>query len=228
MGRSTIRARRLLANLLITAGLLLALWPAAIEFFGTAEQNRLRQEFDRVDRTTTPSDNQEPMILPVEPLPPLTTAKEVEPQGRPPERTRPVRFRRVAKGALFARLRIPRIGLEAMVIEGTDQDDLRRGPGHIPGTGFPGEPGNCAIAAHRARWFKNLPNLRKGDAVWVDQPDRTYKYIVTGRKTVTPDRGDLLNRNVGSELTLITCDEPTANAPYRILIFCRLASTFAR
>src|SRR4051812_6920409 len=62
----------------------------------------------------------------------------------------------VVAGSPVARIVIPRIDLDAIVIEGVDDDALNAGPGHFPGSAFPGEPGNAVISAHRDRHFSKL------------------------------------------------------------------------
>ena len=110
-----------------------------------------------------------------------------------------------------------------MVIEGVDGVALRRGPGHLPTTGLPGERRNCAIAAHRDGWFQRLPEVRVGDAVHVQTMEGAYEYVVGEKKVVTPDRSDLLNRGRKPYLTLITCTGPGyPRSAYRLLVFCKL------
>jgi sortase A len=67
--------------------------------------------------------------------------------------------------ALIGRIEIRRLGLSAMVVEGTTTRALRRAAGHITGTGMPGVPGNVGIAAHRDTFFRPLRNIRKDDVV---------------------------------------------------------------
>jgi len=80
-------------------------------------------------------------------------------------------------------VRIPRFGddYEVPLLEGTSDDALAAGIGHLDGTAGPGEQGNFALAAHRITHgepFADLPALRPGDEVYVDTADRTYTYVV--------------------------------------------------
>lgn len=225
--------RRILSGVLVAAGLALIAWPAAIAVYGDYAQRELARQFaaeeaDDPAAGETPAPEVKPLLAstgiptPTEKKFPATPAKKNVPKT-PPRKKSPTKT-----GDPVARLRIPSIDLEAIVIEGVSVSTLRRGPGRLPGTARPGENGNCAIAAHRAHWFRRVPELKKGDAVWLDTPHHTLQYAVTERKVVTPDRGDLLQRANGRFLTLITCDVPRADAPYRVLVFCRLAATFER
>src|SRR5207237_9002474 len=69
----------------------------------------------------------------------------------------------IAAGAPVARLSIPRIRLDEIVIEGVGDDELNAGPGHLPGSALPGMRGNAVISAHRDRHFRHLDRLQLGD-----------------------------------------------------------------
>ena len=65
-------------------------------------------------------------------------------------------------------IRIPRIGINQVVVEGTNTPDLRKGPGHYIGTPLPGQGGNAAIAGHRTTYghpFYNLDSVKVGDPI---------------------------------------------------------------
>src|ERR1700694_616289 len=66
----------------------------------------------------------------------------------------------VVTGGLIGRIEISRLGLSAMVIEGTSGTTLRRAVGHIPGTAQPGQPGNVGISGHRDTFFRPLRNIQ--------------------------------------------------------------------
>src|SRR5206468_7299266 len=65
----------------------------------------------------------------------------------------------IVAGAPVARLVIPRLGIDDIVLEGVDDDVLNAGPGHLTGSAFPGERGNAVISAHRDRHFARLGEL---------------------------------------------------------------------
>ena len=64
-------------------------------------------------------------------------------------------------GGLVGRIEIPRLGLSAIVIEGTGRTALRRAVGHIPGTALPGQPGNIGISGHRDTFFRPLETFSR-------------------------------------------------------------------
>ena len=91
--------------------------------------------------------------------------------------------------ALVGRIQVRRVGLSAMVVEGTTTADLRRAAGHISGTGMPGVAGNIGIAAHRDTFFRPLRNIRKNDLITLTTGSAEYRYRVVSTKVVDP--GDI-------------------------------------
>ena len=73
-----------------------------------------------------------------------------------------------AEGEPIGDIRIPVIGINQVVVEGTNTTDLRKGPGHYIGTPLPGQAGNAAIAGHRTTYghpFYNLDSVKVGDPI---------------------------------------------------------------
>jgi sortase A len=100
---------------------------------------------------------------------------------------------------------IPRIGLTAVILEGSDDRSLRLGVGHISGTAFPGEPGNVALAGHRDTFFRSLRKIRQNDDIRLTTLDNSSTYRVDWVKVVSPDDTEVLRSDNRSILTLITC-----------------------
>jgi sortase A len=109
------------------------------------------------------------------------------------------------KGAVVARLSIPRLGAVLFVVEGTDAEQLRLGPGHMTSTALPGEPGNCVIAGHRDTHFRILKDIRKGDAVILEDAAGSHVYRVRNTRVVSPDDASPLQSTHDARLNLITC-----------------------
>ena len=96
----------------------------------------------------------------------------------PPQR---VIRRQPLKGDAIAQIEIPSIGVTEYVVEGTDVDSLRKGPGHYPETPLPGEPGTTAIAGHRTTYgapFRKIDQLERGEPIIIDMPDGRFVYRV--------------------------------------------------
>lgn len=108
-------------------------------------------------------------------------------------------------GDALGRLEIPRLKISAVIVEGSDDKTLKLGPGHVPGTSLPGEPGNIAIAGHRDTFFRPLKDVQSGDKIIVTTPHGRIEYAVQYAEIVSPIDLDSLDPTSGSELTLITC-----------------------
>jgi sortase A len=204
-------------RVLITVGILLLLF-VAYQLWGTGiyearAQNRLKDQFQQQVRqsktpSTTTTDN-----------PTVTTAPgpttSVAPVEVPPN------------GDAIGRIDIPKIGLSAYAVQGVDVGDLRKGPGHYPGTPLPGQLGNAAIAGHRTTYgapFGDLDQLAAGDEITVETVQGTFAYkIDLDPFVVNPDDGDVLLPEPGkATLTLTTCN-PKYSAAERLIIRASLA-----
>lgn len=125
---------------------------------------------------------------------------------------------------LLTRVVIPKINLDAIVVEGVSRKMLSEGLGHIKGTATPGEPGNAVISAHRDTFFRHIYELNKGDEILVRRNGKIFHYQVTGKKIVMPDDMAVLKQTSNPQLTLITC-YPTyyiGPAPKRLVVFSKL------
>lgn len=109
----------------------------------------------------------------------------------------------------------PTIGLSQVILQGTDLDQLRLGPGHYPATPLPGEAGNVAIAGHRTTWghpFRHLDQLRIGDPLVVTTVQGRFLYRVTKSFVVAPTNTSVIAPSSANELTLTTCNPPYSAA----------------
>ena len=111
---------------------------------------------------------------------------------------------RNAPGMPVARIVIPRIGLDEVGVEGTGTDELNAGPGHLPQSAVPGEPGNAVISAHRDRHFNRLGAVAVGDTITTETLAGVMQWVVVSRQIVERDRR-VLRDHGRSELTLTTC-----------------------
>jgi sortase A len=149
-------------------------------------------------------------------------------QPEPPNRRGAVAPVKIGTG--LAVLRIPRLGKDwvKVVVEGVSLADLRKGPGHYPGTALPGQIGNFAVAGHRAthgNGFMRMNEMRRGDVVVVETRDMWFTYRVTSTEVVEPtdiaviapvsDRPGV--RPTQRAITLTTCD-PWYAATHRLIV----------
>jgi sortase A len=125
----------------------------------------------------------------------LRTASSVSPATSPAS----------ASGGLIGRIEIPRLGISAIVIEGTSAKSLRRAVGHITGTALPGQSGNVGISGHRDTFFRPLRNIRRNDIITLTTLFGEYRYRVVSTSIVRPDSLAELNPSEDEILTLVTC-----------------------
>lgn len=127
-----------------------------------------------------------------------------------------------AHGSPVARLVIPKIGLDEIVLEGIDDAAMNGGPGHFPGSPLPGERGNSIVSAHRDRHFKNLGALAVGDTIVTETGLTETKWVVTRRRVVDKDSPVLFPTRTAT-LTLTTCwpIQYFGTAPERLILTAR-------
>lgn len=109
-----------------------------------------------------------------------------------------------AIGSPVARLRIPKIGLDEIIVAGVGNAQLNAGPGHLPGTPLPGSAGNSVISAHRDRHFRALDRVAIGDTIETRARHQTTTWIVREIKVVGGETPALF-RSTETRLTLTTC-----------------------
>jgi sortase A len=127
-------------------------------------------------------------------------------------------------------VQIPRLTLDLVVLGGVGRDQLRRGPGLLPGTPAPGLPGNSVIAGHRTTWgapFGRLDELRPGDRILAGPVEHPVAYTVVppdggettdGHRIVAPDDVSVARQEAGAHrLTLVTC-HPRFSAARRLVV----------
>lgn len=114
-------------------------------------------------------------------------------------------------GEPVAVLRVPRIGLEQVVVEGSGAEQLQAGPGHLRSTPLPGSRGNAVVLGHRTTYgepFGRLASLRPGDVVDVATPLAHFTFRVKSTRRVAPGRPDPVTAEGGRAITLVTSDPP--------------------
>jgi sortase A len=127
------------------------------------------------------------------------------------------------KGDSIARIEIPTIGVSDYVVEGTDVDSLRKGPGHYPDTPLPGERGTTAIAGHRTTYgapFRRIDQLKRGQRITIDMPDGHFVYRVEQTKIVDDQDLSVLDP-VGHRRLMLSACHPLYSAAQRVIVFAR-------
>jgi len=132
--------------------------------------------------------------------------------------------RQVSTGAAIGRIEIEKIGAGFDVVQGTDTASLEKGPGHYPGTAFPGLGQTVAIAGHRTTYlapFRHIDSLSPGDKIVLKMPYAQFTYVVQYHKIVLPTALWVTN-DVGYDRLVLSACNPLYSAAQRIIVFARL------
>jgi sortase A len=219
--------RHRLGTILLVIGVGMLVWAATVYLwkdpFTTAytayEQRRLESTLEQQFETWRPT--RRPVSRPGKPTRPLRD-----------DVTREARRYRLAshRGNPLARLKIPRLGLDAVVVNGTSSGDLRRGPGRHLDTFMPGERQLVYVAGHRTTYgapFSSIDRLRPGDKISVELPYASIDYEVTRHRIVDDNDLSVLESNGREELVLQAC-HPRFFASQRYLVYARPVAVTAR
>ena len=127
----------------------------------------------------------------------------------------------VKAGQALGRIIVPRMGLNMVVVNGTDEGSLKKGPGHYLGSALPGQGQLVYIAGHRTTYlapFSNIDQLHKGDRVTLVMPYATFVYRVSGYRIVSA--GDLnVLRSPGHEVLELQACHPRFFATHRYIAY---------
>jgi len=146
----------------------------------------------------------------------------------------------VLPGNAVGIIRIPRLGSNYgfAIVEGVSTDDLKKGPGHYPGSATPGGVGNFVLSGHRTTYlapFNGLGDIVVGDAVVIETRDTYYTYRVNQTESVLPtDVGVVLPvpekphaKPTQALITLTTCN-PKYSASHRLIVHGLLESALPK
>lgn len=124
-------------------------------------------------------------------------------------------------GSAIAIIKIPSIDVDYVVVDGTDTESLKKGPGHYLGTAYPWEDqGRVGIAGHRTTYgapFWSLNEVREGDTIVLETEYGIFDYRVSRIRIVTPDTGSVLAQTTSPSLVLTTCN-PRFSAAERLVV----------
>ena len=133
-------------------------------------------------------------------------------------------------GDAIARLRVPRLDLSLVVVNGTDTSDLRRGPGRHEDSFMPGEGQLVYVAGHRTTYgapFSDINELEAGDTITVELPYGSVEYRVTRHRIVEDNDLSVLETHGREELVLQAC-HPRFFASQRYLVYAKPVAVEAR
>jgi sortase A len=133
-------------------------------------------------------------------------------------------------GEAMGRIVIPRLGLDAVLVEGTSEADLAAGPGLYAGDYVPGEGRLVYVAGHRTTYgapFAQINRLRRGDPITIRMPYGRFRYLVTGHRIVGATDVAVLRSGDREQLILQSC-HPRFFATHRYLVYARPVGTDGR
>ncbi|MGZ5319883.1 MAG: class E sortase [Solirubrobacterales bacterium] len=219
MRRSLHRPMRILSTALITAGLVVfadvattLLWEEPV----SAAYNRIEQS-RAGDQLADLEDS-------------FSTEVEGDFDTEAQTRVLAKRFeRQIGIGDAIGRIKVPGIGMNLVLMNGTDTETLRRGPGRYPQTPLPGLGGTTGIAGHRTTYsapFRRINEIEDGDEIRIELPYADFTYEVQKHQIVDPGDVHIVNP-VGYERIVLTACHPLYSAAQRYAVFARLTGVEA-
>lgn len=206
---------RTVGRVLIAVGALMLLFVAyqlwGTDFIAERNQRKLEAQIEQSwDKSAT------------EPSPPPPAGPALEPAGvaiGPPQAPPKLEL-----GSGVASIEIPAIDLRSVVVEGVSVEALKRGPGHLPSSAYPGQKGNVVISGHRSTYgapFSQLDKVTLGDSIRVRTAKGSWAYRVVEKKIVAPDQVSVIAPTAQARLTLTTC-HPRYSARQRLIVIGEL------
>jgi sortase A len=142
----------------------------------------------------------------------------------PPQVAERIREKRPLPGDAIGEIILPSLDKRYYVVEGTDNGNLRKGPGHYPDTPLPGERGTVAIAGHRTTYgapFRDIDQLKRGQRIIMSVPYGRYVYRVE-KTQIVDDSALWITDPVGYDRLVLSACHPLYSAAQRLVAFARL------
>ena len=208
------RTARILGTLMVVGGVLTLLWVVVVwqwqdpftALYTRWEQHRLASSYD--ERFTK--------------FHPLQPAGETLAAERLTIKREAARYRGESKrGEAIGRIKVPRLGLNMILVNGTDHDTLEKGPGRDLRTYMPGQGQLVYIAGHRTTYlapFSHIDSLRRGDSVTLELPYATFVYRITRHRIVRSTNLSVLKSH-DREVVILQACHPRFFATHRYLAY---------
>jgi sortase A len=216
------KTSRIFGSLLIAAGVLTLAWVVVVwrwqdpftALYTHFEQARLSSTYEKRADAYRPRATHGDLV---------SVQRQVASEARAYRRT-------LHTGDPVGRLRIGRIGLNMVVVQGTDHTSLKKGPGHYPESALPGEGHLVYVAGHRTTYlapFATINDIRIGDYIRFQLPYGTFTYRVT-RHYVVADNAVAVLKDTGAEILRLQACHPRFFATHRYLVDARLVNVAPR
>ena len=122
-----------------------------------------------------------------------------------------------------ARLSVPGLGIDQIVLAGATGRTLAFGPAHMDGTAAPGDDGLSVISGHRDTHFRFLQRMKMNDVlILTDDSGQSRRFRVTDTAVVNAEESGLERLPGAPSLALVTCypfDAVDPGGPLRYLVF---------
>lgn len=218
---SARRVARITGTLMLVGGIAVLVWVLVVwrwedpftALYTTWKQHQLSQSYDRrVKAYRLPEPSSKTASARV------VTAGQIRAEAR--------RYRLAStRGQAIGRLHVPRLGLNMVVVDGTDHDSLMKGPGLDRRTYMPGEGQLIYIAGHRTTYlapFAHIERMKAGDPITIEVPYGTFHYRVFTHRIVQADDLAVLHSR-GREIVELQACHPRFFASHRYIVYARLA-----
>jgi sortase A len=216
------KSARIFGSLLIVAGLLTLVWVGVVwrwedpftALYTHFQQARLSHTYDKQAAAFHPQLARGDLA---------SMERQVAGEARAYQRT-------LQAGDPVGRLRIGRIGLKMVVVQGTDHESLKKGPGHYVDSGLPGEGHLIYVAGHRTTYlapFAQINDIRVGDYITFELPYGTFTYRATRHYVVADNQVGVLQDH-GAEILRLQACHPRFFATHRYLVDAKLVGVSPR
>jgi sortase A len=228
------RVARILGTLLLAVGLLALVWAFVVwrwqdpftAIYTHIEQSRLESAYKKrsaafqatvLPKLSTPSAGK-------------PTAASIAATRRNVAAAAAAYGKTLKEGDPVGKITIGRIGLSMVVVQGTDDETLKKGPGHYIESGLPGEGHLIYIAGHRTTYlapFAHINDIKVGDYIRLEVPYGTFTYRAVRHWIVPSTDLDVL-KDHGSELLRLQACHPRFFATHRYLVDAKLVAIAPR
>lgn len=217
------RVVRWIGALMVLAGVLILGWTVLVwqwqdpftAVYTHFQQDRLSSQLDRKIKAFRPLNSSSKSLVVIR--------REIAGEAAAYRKT-------LQPGEAIGRITIARIGLKIVLVQGTDHESLKQGPGHYPPSTLPGQGQLIYVAGHRTTYlapFSRIDALRTGDFITIELPYATFKYLVTKHRIVTANDLSVLESHNREVLILQAC-QPRFFATHRYLVYAKPVAMIPR
>ena len=124
-------------------------------------------------------------------------------------------------GEILGVLDIPKLGRSIGIMEGSDDDAMKNGVGHVESTVYPGQNEQIVLSGHRETVFRDFGELEIGDRFIVEMTYGTFEYEIKDFKIVDSEDTSVIGK-MGEEVLVVSTCYPfsfVGSAPERYVVY---------